>query len=99
MIVASICLGAVNFVRPWWTTARATVRLGIDAAALVISLFLLRTGSYADVSGAGLSTTKAAEATHAMNLGLQIAFAVMAGHSPSESSLTCAASSANHRNN
>ena len=78
VIAASICLAAVNFVRPWWTRARAFVRLAIDAAALVISLLLLRSGYYAEVSGAGLSTTKAAEATHAMNMGLQIAFAVMA---------------------
>jgi len=78
VIVTSMCLAAVNFVRPWWTRARASVRLVIDAAALVISLLLLRTGYYADLSGNGLSATKAAEATHAMNLGLQITFAVMA---------------------
>jgi hypothetical protein len=78
VIVASVCLAAANFARPWWTRARASVRLAIDAAALVISLLLLRTGYYAEVSGSGLPATKAAEATHAMNLGLQIMFAVMA---------------------
>jgi hypothetical protein len=75
---AALGLAAVNLMRPWWTRARAGVRLFIDSSAMVISLLLLRTGYYADVSGAGLSTAKAAEATHSMNLGLQICFAIMA---------------------
>jgi hypothetical protein len=77
VIVPSISLGIVNFIRPWWTRARASVRLAIDAAALVISLLLLRTGPYAEVSGPGRPATKAAEATHAMNMGLRITFAIM----------------------
>lgn len=78
VIVASMSLGIVNFIRPWWTRARASLRLVIDAAALVISLLLLGTGYFAKVSGPGLSAGKAAEATRAMNLGLHITFAIMA---------------------
>jgi len=78
VIVASICLGVVNFVRPWWTRLRSLARLAIDWAALVISLLLLGNGYYAEVSGSGLSTAKAAAATHGLNLGLQITFAIMA---------------------
>lgn len=76
--LAALGLAAVNLARPWWTRARAGIRLAIDAAALVLSLLLLRTGYYADVSGPGLPAVKAAEATHGLNLSLQITFAIMA---------------------
>ena len=43
------------------------MRLAIDAVALVISLLVLPTGYYAELSGPGVPATKAAEATHTMN--------------------------------
>ena len=39
---------------------------------------MLRTGYYGEVSGPGLPATKGAEATHTMNLGLRVTFAIIA---------------------
>ena len=76
--LAALVLASVNLARPWWTRMRASFRLTIDSAALVISLFLLRTGYYADIAGTRLSSAKVMEATHWLNLILQITFGCMA---------------------
>lgn len=76
--LASIALAGVNLARPWWTRTRAAIRLAIDATAMAVILLLLRTGSYAEAAGPGLSAAKAAEATHWMNVTLQITFACLA---------------------
>ncbi len=78
VVLAALGLVAGNLARPWWTRARAGIRLAIDAGALVISALLLRVGNYVDVTGAGLTAAKAAEAAFWVNVTLEITFAIMA---------------------
>ncbi len=72
-------LGAVNLVRPWWTPARAAVRLANQVATIGLAGWLLHAGRWIGVDAPTLPPGTAAELERATNLGLQVTFLFIIG--------------------
>jgi hypothetical protein len=76
--IATVALACANVARPWWSQLRAGIRLGIDAANLVIAALLMRSGLLLHLTAAGISEDKLEQLRRAAESGLQVALAIFA---------------------
>jgi hypothetical protein len=62
LTLARACVDLYSFVRPVWNRARSWMRLGLDAATIVMALVLLRVNNWVDIAGPNVSAADVAKA-------------------------------------
>jgi len=74
LALINTALAAANLARPYWTVARASVRLATDCAGVALFCWMLKVGAIAEIAGANIPAARAVEITNMVNLGLARAF-------------------------
>ena len=77
----NIALSAVNLARPYWTTRRATFRLGCDCIGSALFCWLLKAGILVEIVVPNVSPERAMQITNAINLwaGRAVPAAILVG--------------------
>jgi hypothetical protein len=76
LALINAALAAVNLARPYWTVARASVRLATDCAGAALFCWMMKIGAIAAITGANISMARSVEITNMVNQGLARAFPV-----------------------
>jgi len=74
--LANIALSAANLARPYWTGARATVRLATDCAGAALFCWLMKANIIAQITVPNVSAARTSEITNAINLWMDRAFPI-----------------------
>ncbi len=78
LFLVGAATSAVNVCRPWWTPLRASIRLGIDIATIVLTCLVLRTGPWIEITVSKLSGPVVEQVRQSVNFGMVISLASIA---------------------
>jgi hypothetical protein len=81
LALANIAVSGVNLLRPYWTRARASIRLATDVIGMSLFCWLCKSGIVVGISIPAVAPAKTLEITNAINLWMSKSFliAVAAG--------------------
>jgi hypothetical protein len=74
LITGGAILSLMNVIRPYWTSGRAWVKLGMDCASATLWCWFLRAHMLAEIAGPNLSVARATEIVNAINTNMAKAF-------------------------
>lgn len=70
-------LACVNLARPYWTVVRASVRLVTNGAASGLFCWMVKASVLAEITGANIPASRAAEITNVLNVGIARIFPIV----------------------
>jgi hypothetical protein len=78
LMMSGIPAGCIALLRPSWMRLHSSLRLMIDAGSLTLLGVLFKAGTWIEITSARLPAAQVAEIAHGFNLGMRIAFLVIA---------------------
>jgi hypothetical protein len=74
LIIAGAILSLLNLIRPYWTSGRAWIKLGMDCASATLWCWFVKAHMLAEIAAPNLSAARAAHIVGAINTNMAKAF-------------------------